>query len=130
GRTYHVERGAPGRWRVISPAQAYHGATMATLALTGRRAFQEPFGPYLASHLHVPPATWRFDPTGEAALAELDRLLEEAGPQTVAAFVCEPIGAASLPAHRPPDRFWQGLDERRQRHGFLVCFDEIVTGVG
>ena len=36
-RLYHVERGEPGRWRVISPAQAYHGSTMGTLALTGRR---------------------------------------------------------------------------------------------
>ena len=36
-RAYHVERGQPERWRVISPAQAYHGSTMATLALSGRR---------------------------------------------------------------------------------------------
>ena len=35
-RSYHVERGEPGRWRIISPAQAYHGPTVATLALTGR----------------------------------------------------------------------------------------------
>jgi adenosylmethionine-8-amino-7-oxononanoate aminotransferase len=129
-RSYHVERGASDRWRVISPAQAYHGSTMATLALAGRRTLQEPFSPYLASHLHFPPATWRFDPTGQAALDELDRLLEEAGPETVAAFVCEPIGAASLPAYSAPDRFWHGLAERREQHGFLICFDEIVTGVG
>ncbi|HZG34708.1 MAG TPA: aminotransferase class III-fold pyridoxal phosphate-dependent enzyme, partial [Gaiellaceae bacterium] len=36
----------------------------------------------------------------------------------------------ALPASKPPDRFWQGLAERRERHGFLVCFDEIVTGLG
>src|SRR6266702_2727881 len=78
-RAYHVDRGKRGRWRVISPAQAYHGSTMATLALTGRPRFQEPYEPYLADHLHVPPSTWRFDPTGEAALAELDRLLEQHG---------------------------------------------------
>jgi adenosylmethionine-8-amino-7-oxononanoate aminotransferase len=129
-RSYHVERGEPDRWRVISPAQAYHGSTMATLALTGRRALQGPFGPYLSPHLHLPPATWRFDPTGQAALEELDRLLDEAGPQTVAAFFCEPIGAAALPAFSPPEQFWDGLAERRERHGFLICFDEIVTGIG
>jgi adenosylmethionine-8-amino-7-oxononanoate aminotransferase len=129
-RLYHVERGEPERWRVISPAQAYHGSTMGTLALTGRRALQEPFGPYLADHLHIAPSTWRSDPSGEAALAALDRALEEAGPETVAAFFCEPIGAAALPAHVPPDRFWEGLAERRDAHGFLVCFDEVVTGIG
>jgi adenosylmethionine-8-amino-7-oxononanoate aminotransferase len=129
-RLYHVERGETDRWRVISPAQAYHGSTMGTLALSGRRALQEPYTPYLASHLHLAPSTWRFDPSGEAALEELDRLLEEAGPETVAAFFCEPVSAAALPAYSPPERFWNGLAERRDEHGFLICFDEVVTGVG
>jgi len=102
---------------------------MGTLALTGRKAVQEPYTPYLASHLHISPSTWRTDPTGEAALAELDRLLERHGHE-LAAFVCEPVTAAALPAYSPPERFWQGLAERRQTHGFLICFDEVVTGIG
>jgi len=129
-RLYHVEGGRTERWRVISPAQAYHGSTMGTLALTGRPSLQEPYGPYLAEHLHLPPSTWRFDPSGEAALQELDRLLDRAGPETIAAFVCEPISAAALPGYSPPDAFWRGLDARREEHGFLVCFDEVVTGIG
>ena len=129
-RSYHVERGEPSRWRVISPAQSYHGPTMATLALTGRPGLWGPFGPYLSPHLHIPPASWRFDPSGEEALAALDRALEEAGPENVSAFYCEPISAAALPAYTPPERFWRGLDERRREHGFLICFDEIVTGMG
>jgi adenosylmethionine-8-amino-7-oxononanoate aminotransferase len=129
-RLYHVERGDTERWRVISQAQSYHGSTMGTLALNGRGALQEPYTPYLASHLHIPPSTWRFDPSGEAALQELDRRLEEAGPETVAAFFCEPVGAAALPAASPPDRFWKGLEERRDEHGFLICFDEVVSGIG
>ncbi len=129
-RLYHVEQGRPERWRVISPAQAYHGSTMATLALSGRRTLQEPYSPYLASHLHIEPSTWRFDPSGEAALQELDRLLEEAGAETVAAFFCEPVSAAALPGYSPPERFWKGLDERRKEHGFLICFDEVVSGMG
>jgi adenosylmethionine-8-amino-7-oxononanoate aminotransferase len=129
-RLFHVERGDTERWRVISQAQSYHGSTMGTLALSGRPALHEPYTAYLASHLHIPPSTWRFDPSGEAALQELDRLLEEAGPGTVAAFFCEPVGAAALPAASPPDRFWTGLEERRNEHGFLVCFDEVVSGIG
>jgi adenosylmethionine-8-amino-7-oxononanoate aminotransferase len=129
-RLYHVERGETDRWRVISPAQAYHGSTMGTLALSGRRALKEPYAPYLASHLHLAPSTWRFDPSGEAALEELDRLIEEAGPQSIAAFFCEPVSAAALPGYSPPDRFWNGLAERREEHGFLICFDEVVTGMG
>ena len=129
-RSYHVERGEPRRWQVISPAQAYHGPTMATLALTGRSGLQGAFGPYLPSYAHIPPSTWRFDPTGEDALAALDRALDEAGPDNVSAFFCEPISAAALPAYTPPRRFWEGLAERRDRHGFLICFDEVVTGMG
>ncbi len=129
-RSYHVERGDRDRWQVISPAQAYHGPTMETLALTGRPGLHGPFGPYLPRHLHIPPSTWRFDPTGEAALEALDRALDEAGPGQISAFICEPISAAALPAYTPPRRFWEGLAERRERHGFLVCFDEVVTGVG
>src|SRR6059036_3993110 len=129
-RAYHVERGERERWQVISPAQAYHGPTMETLALTGRPGMQGPFGPYLPQHLHIPPSTWRFDPTGQAALDALDEALEEAGPSTVSAFFCEPISAAALPAYTPPTRFWEGLAARREQHGFLVLFDEVVTGVG
>lgn len=129
-RQYHVERGEPERWRVISPAQAYHGSTMGALALSGRPNLQKPYGEFLASHLHLAPSTERFDPSGEQALADLDRLLDEAGPETIAAFYCEPVSAAALPAYSPPAPFWEGLAERRDRHGFLVCFDEIVTGMG
>jgi adenosylmethionine-8-amino-7-oxononanoate aminotransferase len=130
-RQYHVDRSEPDRWQVISPALAYHGSTMATMALSGRkRTIQTPYSQYLSPHLHISPSTWRFDPTGQAALDELDKRLQEAGPGNVAAFFCEPISAAALPAYSPPDRFWHGLAERREKHGFLVCFDEVVTGMG
>jgi adenosylmethionine-8-amino-7-oxononanoate aminotransferase len=122
-RAYHVDRGEPDRWKVISFAQAYHGSTMATLALTGRtRTLQAPYEPYLSPHLHIR--------NGETALEELDARLEEAGPGSVAAFFCEPVGGAARPAHSPSESFWRGLDERRRKHGFLVCFDEVVTGMG
>jgi adenosylmethionine-8-amino-7-oxononanoate aminotransferase len=129
-RQYHTDRGEPARWRIVSPAQAYHGATMGTLALSGRAALQRPFQEYLSSHLHLRPSTWRFDPTGQAALEELDQVVAEAGAETIAAFLCEPISAAALPAYSPPKEFWHGLAERRERYGFLVAFDEIVTGMG
>ena len=129
-RAYHTARGEPQRWQIISPAQAYHGATMATLGLTGRPGLHGAFGPYLSRHAHIPPSTRRFDPTGGEALDALDEALEQAGPENVSAFFCEPVSAAALPAYSPPARFWEGLAERRERHGFLICFDEVVTGVG
>ena len=65
-----------------------------------------PFGPYLSEHLHIPPSTERFDPTGKAALEALwTRRLKQAGPENVSAFFCEPVSAASLAGYsrpRPP----------------------------
>jgi adenosylmethionine-8-amino-7-oxononanoate aminotransferase len=129
-RSYHVERGETSRWRVISPAQAYHGSTTATLALTGRPALQHPYGPYLPGFLHTPPVDRRTDPDGREALRRLERLLAEAAPGTIAAYFCEPISAAACPAFRPPDSFYAGLAQLSRQHGFLVVFDEVVTGVG
>src|SRR2546421_81859 len=129
-RRYHVDRGDSKRWQVFSPAQASRGPTMATLALTGRPGLKRPLEVYMSEHLHIPPSTWRFDPAGEEALKALARALEAAGPETVSAYFCEPISAAALPAYSPPKRFWEGLAERRETHGFLICFDEIVTGIG
>jgi adenosylmethionine-8-amino-7-oxononanoate aminotransferase len=128
-RSYHVERGEPQRWRIVSPAQAYHGPTAVTLGLTGRPGLQHPYEPYIVPQPHIPPSTWRFDPSGEAALAALDAILEECG-EEVAAFLCEPVSAAALPAYSPPDTFWRGLAERRERYGFLIVLDEVVTGMG
>jgi adenosylmethionine-8-amino-7-oxononanoate aminotransferase len=103
---------------------------MATLGLTGRAGLQAPYDPFIAPQLHIPPATWRFDPSGGEALAALDRALEAAGPRGVAAFFLEPVSAAALPGYSPPEAFWRGLDERRAEHGFLICLDEVVTGLG
>lgn len=129
-RLFHWERGEQQRWRVITQAQAYHGPTMGTFALTGRPAMTAPFDTYAAEHPHVPPSTWRWDPTGQAALDALDRVIEEQGGDTIAAFMCEPVSAAALPGYRPPDHFWRGLRERADRHGFLIMLDEVVTGFG
>jgi adenosylmethionine-8-amino-7-oxononanoate aminotransferase len=129
-RSYHVERGEPQRWRVISAAQAYHGPTMATLALTGRPGLWGHYAPYLSSNLHIPPSTQRLDPAGDRALDALDRALEDVGPESVSMFFCEVVSGAALPAYTPPSGFWEGLGERRAQHGFLIGVDEVVTGMG
>jgi adenosylmethionine-8-amino-7-oxononanoate aminotransferase len=129
-RSYQVERGEESRWRFVAPAQAYHGSTMATLALTGRPALQYPYAPYLPDFLHVPPVDDRSDPQGSTALEQLEQVILEAGPETIAAFYCEPVSAAAAPGWGPPPEFFAGLAELRDKYGFLVIFDEVVTGVG
>ena len=64
-RQYHVDRGEADRWRIISQAQSYHGATMGTLALTGRDSLKAPYGEYLpGAHAH---------PAGDLALGSIGR---------------------------------------------------------
>jgi adenosylmethionine-8-amino-7-oxononanoate aminotransferase len=116
--------------RIISPAQAYHGCTVATLALTGRPGLWGHYEPYLTDNLHVPPSTDHFDPTGARALQELDRVIEQSGPDTISVYFSEVVSAAALPSHFPPQLYWEGLAERREQHGFLIAFDEVVTGIG
>ncbi len=129
-RSYHVERGEESRWRFVTVAQAYHGSTMATLALTGRPALQYPYAPYLPDFLHVPPVDDRSDPQGAVALELLERTIVEAGPETIAAFYCEPVSAAAAPGWGPPAEYFAGLAKLAEKYGFLVVFDEVVTGVG
>ncbi|MEA2537551.1 MAG: hypothetical protein QOF11_1785 [Chloroflexota bacterium] len=129
-RSYHVERGDPERWRVISVAQAYHGSTMATLALTGRPGLQYPYAPFIPDFPHIPPVDPEDDPDGQLGLQRLEDLIREAGPETIAAYWCEPVTAAAGPGRRPPDGFFRGLDALRKKYGFVVVFDEVVTGIG
>lgn len=79
----------------------------------------------------ISPSCPRRGPTMRTpALDELDRVLERAGPETVSLFFCEPVNASGSPAHLPPQDFWEGLVERRERHGFLIGLDEATTGMG
>src|SRR2546428_7498848 len=102
-RAYHVELGQSQRWRLISPAQSYHGSTMGTLALSGRRrSLQEPYQDYLPEYFHLAPATPRFDPTGEAALEPLAQILMQAGDSPALARLLQPGGLAAPAACLPP----------------------------
>ena len=123
---YWAERGQPQR-RLVITSKAYHGASMAMLGMSGRAGMQESFEAFIRSQPSITPATWRTDPTGDRMLAELDALLAEHGPENVAAVLLEPVSAMSLPGYSPPELFWRGLEARRQRHGFLVVYDEVVT---
>ena len=68
--------------------------------------------------------------TAQDAAAELERMLEAAGPGTVAAFVAEPIVGATLAAAVPPDGYWPAIAAVCRRHGVLLIADEVMTGFG
>src|SRR5438046_1370831 len=67
---------------------------------------------------------------GAAHAEALDRAIVEAGPETVAAFVAEPVAGATLGAAVPPDDYWPAIAEVCRRHGVLLIADEVMTGFG
>ena len=109
-RAYHLARGEPDRLVVFSRWGSYHGNTIGALDLSGRKPLRRPYESWLGRFRHLSAAyPYRAgDPgadaleTAEELAAELERAIETAGPETVAAFVGEPIVGATLAAAVPP----------------------------
>ena len=137
-RAYHLSRGQSDRWIVISRWGSYHGNTLGALDLSGRKALRRPYEGWLGRFRHVSAAyPYRAGEPGSEALgdpvelaAELERTIQAAGPDTVAAFVAEPIVGATLAAAVPPDGYWPAIAEVCRRHGVLLIADEVMTGFG
>jgi len=126
-----IARAATGRPAVISFRGGFHGRTLLALSLTGSvQPYKQDFGPYAAEIYQTPfPYAYRGWNT-EAALADLNNLLEsEVGPKRVAAIVIEPVlgEGGFVPA---PIDFMRGLRDLTERHGILLVVDEIQTGFG
>ena len=130
-RQIQVERGEPGRWKVISRVPSYHGNTLAALALSGREHYRRIYGPLLLDLPRIPaPDPYRAPrgpgSTGEALAAEIERQ----GPDTVAAFLYEPIGGSSSGAAVPTQEYVEAIFAACRAHGVLVIADEIVSAMG
>ena len=137
-RAYHVARGDTDRWIVFSRWGSYHGNTLGALDLSGRRPLRRPYEGWLGRFRHVSAAyPYRAGEPGANALggtselvAELERAIESAEPDTVAAFVAEPIVGATLGAVAPPGDYWPAIADVCRRHGVLLVADEVMTGFG
>jgi adenosylmethionine-8-amino-7-oxononanoate aminotransferase len=137
-RAYHLSRGDQGRWIVFSRWGSYHGNTLGALDLSGRRPLRRPYEGWLGRFRHLSAAyPYRAGEPNANALgttdelvSELERAIEAAEPDTVAAFVGEPIVGATLGAAVPPDGYWPAVAEVCRRHGILLIADEVMTGFG
>lgn len=136
-RQYAVTQGQGSRYKVISRFPSYHGCTFGALDLTGYAPLREPFAPMMPGMPKVAsPATYldRDNLTEEARglkYAELlrDKIIEE-GPDTVLAFIMEPVGGASTGALVAPDSYYGRVREICDEFGVLLIYDEVMTGAG
>jgi adenosylmethionine-8-amino-7-oxononanoate aminotransferase len=138
-RQYWLDRGQPERWKVIGRRPGFHGNTLMALSVgyhAGRRARYLPYITELP-HLRAP---WIYrcgrgdgvdgpycdDCSGRALAA----LIEREGPESVAAFIAEPLIGAAAPAVTPPPGYYQTIREICDRYDVLFISDEVMTGVG
>ena len=126
----------PERTKFISLQLAYHGVTLGALSLNGKTAYREQYEPLLPGFSQVEtPYLYRnpftSDPLelGRICADLLEREIVYQGPNSVAAFIAEPIqGAGGVIV--PPPNFWPLVREICDRHGVLMISDEVVTGFG
>ncbi len=136
-RQLQVARGEPARDLVISRWGSYHGATLGTLALSGKPSMRALFAPMFRDAPHIePPYCYRcpFDAApadcGLPCARRLETEILRQGPGRVAAFIAEPVGGATLGAIVPPPGYWPLIRDICDRYGVLLIADEVLTGFG
>ena len=136
-RQWALATGQGGRWKVISRFPSYHGSTLGALAVTGYDALTDPFEPMMRMMPRVPaPRAYLdgLDPadpaTGRHYADMLAARIEEEGPESVLAFIVEPVGGASTGALVPPAGYMERVAEICRHYGILLIFDEVMTGAG
>ncbi|MBI2677866.1 MAG: aminotransferase class III-fold pyridoxal phosphate-dependent enzyme [Candidatus Koribacter versatilis] len=138
GRQYQVEVGEAGRSAIVSRRQAYHGATLGALAVSGNKRRREMYLPMVRTFEQVAiPYRYRcaYDcadgcaACGERYADELAALLGRSGKDT-AAFIFEPVSGATLGAAVPPAGYLKAVSDACARHGVLTIADEVMTGMG
>jgi adenosylmethionine-8-amino-7-oxononanoate aminotransferase len=135
-RFYWKAVGKPDKTKVISRRRGYHGLTLAAMSATGLSAFWPMFEPRVPGFSHIDaPDPYRFvndDPSislGVAAANQLERAILEEGPDTVAAFIAEPVQGAGGVIIPPPDYFPR-VRAICDRHDVLLIADDVITGFG
>ncbi len=130
-KAYHKNNGEPARWKVISRRGSYHGATHACMALGGAvHAAANDYGPLVPGNIHIAnPNAYRGPHSDMDCAEELERAILHEGPQTVAAFIGEPVSAANG-IHVPDPGYWPRIREICDKHGVVMICDEVITGFG
>jgi adenosylmethionine-8-amino-7-oxononanoate aminotransferase len=137
-RQYFVEIGQPQRSRFIARRQSYHGNTLGALSVGGNAARRRQFEPLLIDVAHVSPCyAYRDQGPNEpdeayvARLAgELERTIQDLGPDSVIALVAEPVVGATMGAVPPVPGYFRALREICDRYGMLLILDEVMCGMG
>jgi adenosylmethionine-8-amino-7-oxononanoate aminotransferase len=129
-------RGKPDKLKVIARQEGYHGVTLQAMSATKMGAYWKMFEPRVPGFVHIQTCyPYRFEGAkpgetiGQAAARELEEAILREGPDTVAAFIGEPIHGAGGVIY-PTDDYWPRIREICTRYDVLLIADEIITGFG
>lgn len=135
-RQYWKQAGAPTKFKVISRHWGYHGATLGAMAATGTPARRAPFEPLPVGFVHIPtvhcyrcPHERSYPSCNVFCARYLAQIIEMEGPETVSAFIVEPVGNTGGILVPPPE-YLPTLREICDRYDVLLIFDEMITGMG
>jgi taurine---2-oxoglutarate transaminase len=126
-----IAKAVTGRHKILARYRSYHGATYATISLTGdpRRWGNEPGMPGVVHVLDPYHGVQRGSDVAETALAILEETIMLEGAETIAGFILEPVtGTNGILI--PPDGYLEGVRELCSRHGILMIADEVMCGFG
>lgn len=137
-RQYYIEKGQDQRRHVIARRQSYHGNTLGALAAGGNQWRKRPFAPLLIEAHHIAPCyayrDKRDDETdlefGLRTANELETEILALGPDTVMAFVAEPVVGATLGAVPAVEGYFKRIREICDQYGVLLILDEVMCGMG
>ncbi len=137
-RQYFVEKGQPQRRHFIARKQSYHGNTMGALSVGGNQWRREPFSPMLHDS-HFVSACYPYREQGadeseqqysQRLANELERKIIELGPESVMAFVAEPIVGATAGVLVSTRGYFKAIKQVCEKYGVLLILDEVMCGVG
>jgi adenosylmethionine-8-amino-7-oxononanoate aminotransferase len=136
-RQYALATGETKRWKVVSRMPSYHGATLGALALTGYEPLSKPFEPMMQAMPKIPAPRAYLDgmdmddpATGLYYANMLEECILKEGPESVLAFIVEPVGGASTGALVPPAGYMPRIRQISDSHGVLLIHDEVMSGGG
>ena len=137
-RQYFLEKGEPERRHLIARRQSYHGNTLGALAAGGNAWRRQQFDPLLIGVSHIAPCYEYVDRAegessfdyGQRTANELEAEILRLGPETVMAFMAEPVVGATSGAVPAVEGYFKRIREICDKYGVLLILDEVMCGMG
>ena len=136
-KKYQHLSGKPKAFKVISRRFSYHGSTAMAVSL-GRASYSDPMGPEMTGAIYCPnfdsyrspiPGNPDIEEISKWLIDELERIIIHNDPDTIAAFIAEPV-STSAGIHFAPESYWKGIRELTEKYNIVMIADEVITGFG